>query len=564
MKYDTVIVGGGIAGLTAAAYLAKAGQSVAIYEKQSKAGGLVQTFTRNKVYFDAGLRSIENSGIVLPMLRQLGIGIDFIKSKVSIGIADSVIRLENQESLIQYEAFLKSHYPDNEKDIIRIVKEIRKIMDYMDVLYGIDNPAFLNISDDKKYLYKVILPWIFKFILTIRKINKLNEPVDEYLKRFTDSQPLIDIIAQHFFQKTPTSFALSYFSLYLDYYYPRGGTAVLIEKMEAFIIEHGGKINTSVSIECLQPEQKWVVDNQGNRIGYTNLIWAADMKQLYNIIPIEKLNDQKLARKIQEKRSFLKDLRGGDSVFSVYLTVNEKKEYFSDICSGHFFYTPKKNGLSALLNADIVLFLNKHAIDSENSDLKNKVKQYLSDYCDLNTFEIAIPVLRDQNLAPEGQTGLIVSLLFDYRLAKKIDEYGWTDEMKDFLEKTFIRILDESIFPGIKNKIMDRFSSSPLTIEKLTGNTEGGITGWAFTNPYIPVVNKMLKVARSVDTVLPSVYQAGQWVYSPSGLPISILTGKLAADKVQKTRTNRKLSLKSDRVEMTDSVVKFPSGKILE
>jgi protoporphyrinogen oxidase len=40
------------------AYLAWRGQSVALYEKQSKIGGLMQTFKRNSVYFDAGLRSI--------------------------------------------------------------------------------------------------------------------------------------------------------------------------------------------------------------------------------------------------------------------------------------------------------------------------------------------------------------------------------------------------------------------------------------------------------------------------------------------------------------------------
>jgi phytoene dehydrogenase-like protein len=533
-KYKTIIVGGGIAGLTAAAYLAKAGQSVVLFEKQPKVGGLVQTFQRNNVFFDAGLRSIENSGIVFPMLRQLGIEMDFIKSNVSIGIADSVLRLENRESLIKYEAFLQSHYPDDAKDVTAIIKEIRKIMDYMDVLYGIDNPAFMNMKEDKRYLVKVILPWMFKFLFTIRKISKLNEPVDEYLKRFTNSQALIDIIAQHFFQKTPTSFALSYFSLYLDYHYPKGGTSALIDKMEKYIIDHGGEIRTSVSIDCLNPEQKCVLDNQGNCIEYNNLIWAGDLKQLYNIIPVEKLKDQVLIRKIQEKRSYLRDLKGGDSVFTVYLTVNESRNYFSDICTGHFFYTPNKTGLSTLLKDEIELFLNKQTINHKSPELKERVKKYLGDYCNLNTFEIAIPVLRDPDLAPATQTGLVVSILFDYQLAKKIEESGWADEMKEFLEQRIIRILDESIFPGIKNKISDRFSSSPLTIEKLTGNTDGGITGWAYTNPYIPVVNKMLKVAKSVETPLPSVYQAGQWVYSPAGLPISILTGKLAADKVLK------------------------------
>ncbi|MFZ4723830.1 MAG: phytoene desaturase family protein [Paludibacter sp.] len=533
-KFDAIVVGGGIAGLTAAAYLVKAGQSVILVEKQSKVGGLVQSFKRNNVYFDAGLRSIENSGIVFPMLKELGIEIDFVKSNVSIGIADSVLTLKNHESVIEYEAFLKSHYPENHEDITAIIKEIKKIMGYMDVLYGIDNPIFLNMTEDKQYLLKVILPWMFKFITTIQKINKLNEPVEDYLKRFTKNQSLIDIIAQHFFQKTPTSFALSYFSLYLDYFYPKGGTAVLIDKMAEYIIENGGEIKTDTTIENLQPEEKYVLDNEGNRLDYNNLIWAGDLKQLYKIIPIEKLKNKKLVSKIEEKRNSLKNLRGGDSVFTVYLTVNEKKEYFADICTGHFFYTPDKNGLSTVDKREIEKFLNEKNIDSENIELKNKVKQYIEDYFKYNTFEIALPVLRDPDLAADGKIGLVVSLLFDYLLAKKIDDAGWTNEMKSVMEQSVISILNESIFPGIQNKIVEKFSSSPLTIEKLTGNTEGGITGWAFTNPYMPVVNKMLKVSKSVDTVLPNIYQAGQWVYSPSGLPISILTGKLAADKIVK------------------------------
>ena len=35
-------------------------------------------------------------------------------------------------------------------------------------------------------------------------------------------------------------------------------------------------------------------------------------------------------------------------------------------------------------------------------------------------------------------------------------------------------------------------------------------------------------------TPIPNTYQAGAWTFSPSGLPISILTGKLAADRVNK------------------------------
>lgn len=534
MKYDVIVVGGGIAGLTAAAYIAKAGKKVVVFERQSKVGGLVQTFDRDGIYFDGGLRSIENSGIVFPMLKQLGIEIPFSKSNISIGIDQTVLKLKGKESVDAYEQFLIEQYPDNKADIKAIILEIKKIMGYMDVLYGIDNPAFLNMAADKKYLTKVILPWMFKFIFTIGKLKKLQQPVEIFLKRFTSNQALIDIIAQHFFQQTPTSFALSYFSLYLDYHYPKGGTATLIKKIEQYIIENGGVIKTNVTIENLQPEEKYVVDAQGIRTDYDQLIWAGDLKQLYNIIPTEKLNDQKLVKKIVEKRAQLKPLKGGDSVYTVYLSVAENKEYFEKICTGHFFYTPDKRGLSTVSKNEITAFLSMKNVDSEDIEIKAKVKKYLEAYFRLNTFEIAIPALRDADLAPEGKAGLIVSLLYDYALAKKIEEVGWAAEIKQFLEQITIDILNESIFPGIKNKVIGCFSSSPVTIEKLTGNTEGGITGWAFTNPIMPAENSMLGIAKSVLTPLPNIYQAGQWTYSPAGLPISILTGKLASDNVLK------------------------------
>lgn len=90
----------------------------------------------------------------------------------------------------------------------------------------------------------------------------------------------------------------------------------------------------------------------------------------------------------------------------------------------------------------------------------------------------------------------------------------------------------DTLFPKMNSKIMDRFCSTPLTIERLTGNSDGAITGWAFTNPEMPAESRFREIAKSVNTKIPDVLQPGQWSFSPSGLPVSILTGKLAADKV--------------------------------
>jgi len=46
----------------------------------------------------------------------------------------------------------------------------------------------------------------------------------------------------------------------------------------------------------------------------------------------------------------------------------------------------------------------------------------------------------------------------------------------------------------------------------------------------------MQRVARSVLTPMPGVFQAGQWAYSPGGVPMAFLTGKLAAERAVKGR----------------------------
>jgi phytoene dehydrogenase-like protein len=529
--YDVLIVGAGMAGLTAAAYLSKAGLKVLLCEKEKKTGGLVNSFDYKGFVFDGGIRGIENSGIVFPMLKQLGLKVEFLANGVSIGIGKDVIGVDSKDSLGAYQELLGKYFPENKQDIVGIVQEVRKVMGYMDILYGIDNPLFMNLSD-MEYVSRTILPWALKYIRTLPKITKLYQPVDEYLSRFSKNQALIDIIAQHFFQKTPAYFALSYFSLYLDYRYPRGGTGNLAQAMEWFILKNNGEIRRETEITSMDPGRNQVTDSNGNVYRYRKLVWAADLKTLYGVIDLASLTNLKAVRNIRAKQEAMSGKIGGDSIFTLYLTVNLDKAYFADVSNAHFFYTPSVSGLSRV-SLDELLNDDRNNPAKFTSD-KPLILAWLKRYLDLTTYEISCPALRDSSLAPHGKTGLIVSSLFDYSLTKHIQAMGWYDEFKELMADNMIAVLDESIYPELKASVIDSFTSSPLTIERISGNSEGAITGWAFTNDFIPAVNKLSRVARSVLTPIPNTYQAGQWTYSPSGLPISILTGKLAADRVLK------------------------------
>ena len=173
-KYNSIIVGGGMAGLTCAAYLAKEGRSVLLVEKNRECGGLVNTFSHNGFRFDSGIRAFENAGIIFPMLKELGIKLEVVKSPVTIGVEKEILNIEDNKSLTNYSDMLKRLYPQNVTETDNIIRIIRKVMKHMDVLYGVENPNFRDMFGDRSYLFKELLPWLPKFLITMRKIRQMN------------------------------------------------------------------------------------------------------------------------------------------------------------------------------------------------------------------------------------------------------------------------------------------------------------------------------------------------------------------------------------------------------
>jgi phytoene dehydrogenase-like protein len=533
MKYQSLVAGGGIAGLTCAAFLAKEGRKVLLIEKNRECGGLVNTFSHNGFRFDAGIRALENAGIIFPMLNELGIKIDVVKSYVSVGVEDQILNIGNIESLDDYSGLLKRLYPGSETETDQVIKIIRKVMKHMDVLYGVENPNFKDLNHDRRYLFRELLPWLPKFLLTMGKINRMNVPVEPFLDEIIKNRSLRDIISQHFFRNTPAFFALSYFSLYLDYFYPRGGVGRLAEELEKRFLEWGGEIKRETTVNKVEAYEKKVTDQNGVDYNYQNLVWAADLKTFYRITSTDGYSG-KIRKRFEKSRNLLMEKRGGDSVYTLFAEVDEPPESFRKIAHGHFFYSPSRTGLGEIRWKELDNIL-KGSGGQDRSGILNWLDKFLA----FNTFEISVPVLKDPDMAPEGKTGLIISILADYDLFRKIADDGWYNEFINEIEERIIKVISDSVFPFLKDKISDRFSFSPISYEKRAGTSEGAITGWSFREP-VPVINKILSANRAVATPVPSIYQAGQWTYSPAGVPMSILTGKLAARRILSSKDSTK------------------------
>lgn len=70
---DVVVIGGGLAGLAAATFLARADRTVTLFEKAREIGGRAATHTKDGFHFNLGPHALYRAGHGTRILRELGV-----------------------------------------------------------------------------------------------------------------------------------------------------------------------------------------------------------------------------------------------------------------------------------------------------------------------------------------------------------------------------------------------------------------------------------------------------------------------------------------------------------
>ena len=295
--------------------------------------------------------------------------------------------------------------------------------------------------------------------------------------------------------------------------------------MVKFFQDHQGELKLKSEVTEIDLDQQQVTIKTGETFSYKTLVWAGSPPMMHRVVKSLK---PKLIKNQQLAISKTKKGKGADSVMTVFMKVKDPKRKLAKQAGMHTFFTPYLDGLTAH-SMDLI----KQKDGTFVSD-KTKIFNWIKEWYRRNTYEISVPVLRDPTLAPDDESGFIVSLLLDYQLTKFIADQGWYEDLKQISNQYFVDILDQTWIPGLKAGTYETMHASPLTMEKFAAVHEGSLSGWSFANK--PMLSEFLftRVAKSINTPYPNVFQAGQWAFAPAGLPTCALTGKLAADKVIK------------------------------
>ncbi len=512
--YDVIVVGAGIAGLTAAARLAQKGKKILLCEKQSQVGGLIGGFEREGFVFDGGIRALENAGTLIPMLNNLGIDAGLIKTDINIRIKDQTVTISQKDGLKNYGRMLARLFPNNVYDIARIVHHIEGTMRSMDVLYGVDNPLFSPVYEkmqskkaSRREMFGMI-PWLASYLKTIFNINCSRGPVMETLYNLTDNRALCDMVAQHFFSGSADFFALGYFWLYGDYYYPKNSVSHVAHLLKEYISNRGGDIACDTPVLKINPHERSITLKQEKIVCYNKLIWCCSKKSLL----------KKTAHHGNRPHAKVMRQRGSDSVLTLYIATDIPSEKIAALIGSHAFFTPSTEGLSCIP---------KPTRESNAEQIHDYIDKFLTN----TTYEISCPAVINPELAPPDCSALVVGTLFSYDITKLIKTLGEYDRFKERCCERIIYVLKQTLLPEIEHGMLFCELTTPLDIERMTANDDGAITGWSHHSRPMPATTGFTTIARSVLTEKDDIFQAGMWTFSPAGLPVSIITGWLAANR---------------------------------
>ena len=485
-KKKVVVIGAGIAGLSAGIYALKAGYDVEIYEKNKIPGGECMGWNRKGYHIDNcihWLTGTDPKTKLWEVWKTVG-AIDENTQYVDVDKFYSS-RVEGKEATLwndleRTKRELIELSPEDEEEITKFIRHVEYAKE---CVIPSDKP--LDMMGMRDYIKMGMeMPDMPKVMKEYGKIN-----CGDLAKRFK-SPALRKLMSDYLpAEYTAYSFLVSYATMASgNGNIPLEGSLAMSLRIVKRFKEMGGILHNGVSVKRIVVDGKkasGIELEDGTVISADEVISAVDTDFLFGRL-IEKKYMPKLLMKAYENR----------------------KAY--PVTSGFQFAFAIDSDLSA---TDTIFFDCEPLQIGTRSFSRMSVKSYAY----------------DKSFAPEGKTVLqanIVQSDEDYLYWESLSEDEYRKKKEESSEEVTKRIVRE--FPELEGKIELLDCWTPLTYNRYCNAYHGSYMGFVTT-----VGNKQMRF-KGVVKGISNLYVAGQWVMSPGGLPIAVVSGKFAVQRILK------------------------------
>lgn len=482
-----VIIGGGIAGMTAGVLLQKAGFKTEIFEKNSIVGGLCTGWKRDGFVIDNCIHWLtgtkEGTGLndLWKELGVLGDGVEVYKKEMffSSKLNGETLTFWRDKEKTRQEMLALS--PEDEK-------EINKLFEYVTLAETMTVPV-------EKPMDTMNLFELMKLGMSMKAMGKVmkeygNMDIKELAQRF--KHPLIQRAIVDYMPPGYQAYAfmVSYGTVTSgNGDIPKGGSLKTALRIAKTYTDNGGVVHTDADVNKILLENNkatGIVLKDGTKIEADYVVCACDTDYTFNTLLPKEYMPKDLQKLYDERKKY-----PVSSGFQVAFAVDG---VYPEITGTRVFSCKEITVGKTITNA-------------------MSVQSY--DY--------------EPTFAPKGKTVLqsnFTQTENDYNYWKEIysDKELYNQKKNQLAQEILERLVEE--YPVLKGKIRVLDVWSPMTYTRYCNSYKGAYMSFVNTKKAKNIT--VAGVVKDID----NVFLASQWLMGPGGLPTAAAMGKFAAYRI--------------------------------